>query len=320
MARRRVSAIAFDAIAIEGVLVAPDMLARIAALEAGEQTEADYDTPPGLKLRDEIGRYFRIGQALWATFDRLHERDHGGVVTANFVTQLLSKVFGFATLAPGSLSVGERVFPIRHAALDGRVPVVIAPAPDGIDPSLPQFGDGPRRRSATLLLQEALNAGDKTLFGLVTDGRTLRLMRTNPAMTRPAWIEADLARIFGQGMFADFSALWLLIHQSRFGKSGSPPSDCVLERWREKGREQGVKARDRLRDGVERALTILGEGFLQYRDNTALVHALETGVLDEMGYFQELLRIVYRFIFLFVAEDRGLLRPKTQEETAEAKL
>jgi hypothetical protein len=30
------------------------------------QTEADYDTPPGLKLRDEIGRYYRIGEALWA--------------------------------------------------------------------------------------------------------------------------------------------------------------------------------------------------------------------------------------------------------------
>jgi hypothetical protein len=199
MARRRASAIAFDAIAIEGVLVAPDMLARIAALEAGEQAEGDYDTPPGLKLRDEIGRYFRIGEALWATFDRLHEKDHGGVVTANFVTQLLSKVFGFATLVPAeTLTVGGRAFPVRHAALDGRVPVVIAPARDGIDQGLPQFGDGHRRRSATLLLQEALNAGDSAQFGLVTDGSTLRLMRTNAAMTRPAWIEADLARIFGQ--------------------------------------------------------------------------------------------------------------------------
>jgi hypothetical protein len=126
--------------------------------------------------------------------------------------------------------------------------------------------------------------------------------------------------VTGQGMFADFSTLWLLIHQSRFGKAGSPSSDCALERWREKGREQGVKARDRLRDGVEQALILLGEGFLLHRDNAALVHALETGVLDDKGYFQELLRIVYRFIFLFVAEDRGLLRWKAQEETAEARL
>jgi hypothetical protein len=196
--------------------------------------------------------------------------------------------------------------------------VVIAAAPDGIDKSLPQFGDGHHRRSATLLLQEVLNAGDRALFGLVTDGQTLRLMRANSAMTRPAWIEADVSRIFGQGLFADFSALWLLIHQSRFGKSGSPSSDCALERWREKGRERGVKARDRLGDGVEKALKILGEGFLQHRDNSALVQALETGALDAQAYFQELLRIVYRLIFLFTAEDRGLLRPREQEETAEA--
>jgi hypothetical protein len=321
LARRRTSTISFDAIAIEGALIAPDMLARVAAIEGGEQTEADYDTPPGLKLRDEIGRYFRIGEALWATFYRLHEKDYGGIVTINFVTQLLSKVFGFETLAPAEpLTIGGREFPIRHAALNGRVPVVIAAAPDGIDKSLPQFGDGHHRRSATLLLQETLNASDRPLFGLVTDGRTLRMMRANPAMTRPAWIEADFSRIFSQGLFADFSALWLLIHQSRFGKAGSPPSNCALERWREKGREQGVKARDRLRDGVEEALKILGEGFLQHRDNTALVRALETGALDAQSYFQELLRVVYRFIFLFTAEDRGLLRPKGQEETPEATL
>src|SRR5262249_1133932 len=148
---------------------------------------------------------------------------------------------------------------------DGRLPVVIAPAPAGIDQGLSQFGDGTRRRSATLLLQEALNAADKTQFGFATDGQLLRLMHDNTSMTRPAWIEADLARIFGQGLFADFSALWLLIHQSRFGKPESAPSDCALERWREKGREQGVKARDRLRGGVEDALKILGEGFLQHR-------------------------------------------------------
>jgi hypothetical protein len=50
-------------------------------------------------------------------------------------------------------------------------------------------------------------------------------MRNNASMTRPAWIEADLERIFGHSLFADFSALWLLIHQSRFGKVGSARSD-----------------------------------------------------------------------------------------------
>ena len=39
------------------------MLARIAQHQAGGQSEADYGIPKGLTLRDEIARYFRIGQA-----------------------------------------------------------------------------------------------------------------------------------------------------------------------------------------------------------------------------------------------------------------
>ncbi|MFN3686444.1 hypothetical protein [Salinarimonas sp.] len=313
---RRASTIAFDAIAIEGGLIAPDMLSRIATLDASDQSAPDYETPEGLTLRDEIGRYFRIGEALWQRFDRVRERDAGGLATRDFCTQLLAKVFGFTTLAPTEpLRAGERAYPVGQAALGGRVPIVIAPVARtedgdpkaGLDRAHPAFADGTRRRSATLLLQETLNATDTTLWGLVLDGRRLRLMRDNASMTRPAHIEADLDRIFGNGLFAEFSALWLLIHQSRFGAPGAPPSDCALERWREAGKQEGVQARERLREGVEEALTILGAGFLEHRDNGDLRRALEEGRLSADGYFQELLRLVYRLIFLFTAEDRDVL-------------
>ena len=66
MARTRKSASAlFDAITLEGNLITPAMLTRIAAHDAGAQSEADYNIPKGLTLRDEIARYFRIGQALF---------------------------------------------------------------------------------------------------------------------------------------------------------------------------------------------------------------------------------------------------------------
>lgn len=314
--RRRPSTIAFDALSIEGSLIAPDMVAKIAATDASDQRDVDYETPDGLTLRDEIGRYFRIAEALWNRFDKVRDRDPGGVATRDFCVQLLEKVFGFTTLDTiDGLHGNGRDFPIRQAALGGRVPVVIAPVAasededrrPGIDRSLPIFGDGARRRSATLLLQEALNATDATLWGICLDGRRLRLMRDNSSMTRPAWIEVDLERIFTQGLFADFAALWLLIHQSRFGGADAAPTDCPLERWREAGRGEGVKARERLREGVEEALRLLGEGFLQHRENAALRDALEQGRLTPTDYFQELLRLVYRFIFVFTAEDREVL-------------
>ena len=63
--RASISTPAFEAITIEGALIAPPMLAKIAALEADGQSEASYRIPKGLALRDEIARYFRIGQALF---------------------------------------------------------------------------------------------------------------------------------------------------------------------------------------------------------------------------------------------------------------
>jgi hypothetical protein len=71
-----------------------------------------------------------------------------------------------------------------------------------------------------------------------------------------------------------------------------------------------------LRGGFEKALVALGDGFLKHPANAALREALITGALDDRGYFQELLRLVYRFIFLFTAEDRDLLHPPQATEAA----
>jgi hypothetical protein len=226
------------------------------------------------------------------------------------VTALLREAFGFASLAPVEPAhLAERVYPLGFAALAGRVPVVVAPAGAGLDALLPELGDGSRRRSAFGLAQEYLNAAEDALWGLASDGLELRVLRDNASLTRPAWLEADLARIFTEQRYADFAALWLLIHETRFGHPNRPAADCALESWRAAGREQGTRARDLLRRGVEEALAALGQGFLAHPENQALRAALETGTLDLRTYFQQLLRLVYRLIFLLTAEERGLLHP-----------
>src|SRR5262245_6161521 len=68
-------------------------------------------------------------------------------------------------------------------------------------------------------------------------------------------------------------------------------------------------ARDRLRDGVEAAVLSLGNGFLEHPDNGALRGMLHGGELTLTDYFGQLLRLVYRLIFLLAAEDRDLLHP-----------
>ncbi len=318
--RQREARLAFEALSVEGGLISPEWLARVAQLDAGHQAEADYRIPKGLNLRDEIGRYWRIAQAYWVDFARARAVGATGKPLADgFVTALLKECLGFGSLAPHEpVTKGERSYPLGFSALEGRVPVIIvAPRPvaDGdkksaLDDLSPDLGDTGRKRSAFGLAQEYLNAEDDVLWAVVSDALTLRICRDNASLTRPAWIEADLARIFAEERYADFAALWLLAHETRFGAPGQPVSSCHLETWRAAGREEGTRAREFLRNGVEEALVALGKGFLVHPENQALRATLHEGKLTKDAYFQELLRLVYRLIFLLTVEERDLLHPE----------
>ena len=52
-------------------------------------------------------------------------------------------------------------------------------------------------------------------------------VRDNASLTRPAYVEANLRQLFEAEDFADFAALWLLIHVTRFGAVG-----CACRRLR----------------------------------------------------------------------------------------
>jgi hypothetical protein len=286
------------------------MLARITEQKAGQQAESDYSIPKGLTLRDEIARYFRIGQALFAEF-RVNATP-GASATIRFVEAFLRNVFGFADIGhTGTRMIGEHSYVVTLEARDGRVPVVVVSPSDELDTPSAHLATEGRRRSAASALQDWLNASDSALWGLCSNGMQLRLARNNASLTRPAFIQVDLRAIFEGEAFAEFAALWLLIHASRFSAPGAPPTDCALERWREAGGKEGIVARERLREGVEAALLSLGAGFLRYPDNGELRERLASGTLQLPEYFGQLLRLVYRLIFLLAAEDRDLLHPPT---------
>ena len=310
--------IAFDALSIEGGLVGAEWLARVAQLQAAAQEPADYRIPKGLEIRDEIARGWRIAQACFQEMEA--GRASGGNARAlaeRFIEALLRDAFGFASVArTGPRTIGDRVYPVRFFALGDRVPIVVAPAGAGLDAPLPELGDEHRRRTAFGLLQETLNASDAALWGVASDGLSLRIARDNASLTRPAWIEADLARIFSEDLYPDFAALWLLAHESRFGRADSPAATCPLEVWREEARQEGTRARDRLSAGFQQALKILGQGFLSHAANSKLRSALHAGDLTTDRYFGQLLRLVYRLIFLLTVEERDLLHPQDASDSA----
>ena len=296
---------AWPSVSLEGNLIAPAMVATIDRREAAQQDEADYGVRKGLTLRDEISTAFRVGQSHFDAFSKLETPS--AEATRRFVQDFLRETFGFDDLGPGNDI-------IALMAGKGRVPVVIVPPnEEKLDRKSPTLSTD-RTRSAAFALQDYLNEHDEALWGLVTNGRTLRLMRDNASLTRPAYIEADLAQIFTNEDAASFSILWLLIHRSRFGTTGAPATDCALERWRDAGAREGVAARDHLADQVQIALKLLGSGFLAA--NPDLATRLQSGETGLTEWFNELLRLVYRLIFLMVAEDRGLLHPENARAPA----
>ncbi|MGH7085884.1 MAG: N-6 DNA methylase, partial [Acetobacteraceae bacterium] len=104
-----------------------------------------------------------------------------------------------------------------------------------------------------------------------------------------------------------FALSWLLLHARSFGAPDAPPLESRLEEWRNAGNKEGIAARERLREGVESALLALGNGFLAEDRNAALAGLLTGGELRMADFFNQLLRLVYRLIFLLAAEDRALL-------------
>lgn len=303
--------VAFEALSIEGGILSPEWLSKIAQLQADAQTQADYKIPKGLTLRDEIGRYWRIAEALWCDYRTKSEGLADATkTTEDFLTTFFRQCLGFDDLQVSkSIAIGERVYPVGHSAGNGQIPIVISSPHESLDTLVTRFGEDHRKRTAFGLLQEYLNGYDKVLWGIVCDGETLRIVRDNASLTKPAWIEADLKRMFQEARFADFAAFWLICHRSRFGEVIQKPSECVLERWRNSCRTEGTRARDHLRVGVEEALEILGQGFIVHPENTNLREILQAGSLSTQVYFQELLRLVYRIIFLVTIEERGLLHP-----------
>jgi hypothetical protein len=295
MARKPTSAIVWPSLTLEGNLIAPAMLAHITDPDIAGAEAAGYGIRKGLTLREEISQAFRVGQAHFDDFARLVLPTPEA--TARFVRGLLAEAFGFTDLSPAAI-------PLAFIAGDGRIPIAVCPPSDALD-KRSAFLSLDRPRSAAYAVQDHLNAQDAALWGLATNGHHLRLMRDNASLTRPAHIEADLRQIFTTEDIASFTALWLLIHRSRFGLAGTPATDCALERWRDQGARQGETARNRLAGQVEEALKLLGTGFLDA--NPDLRARVQSGDIPLTDYFNELLRLVYRLIFLMVAEDRDLL-------------
>lgn len=165
---------------------------------------------------------------------------------------------------------------------------------------------GNPRLSAHALVQEYLNKTEH-LWAIATNGFRWRLLRDSSLMTRLTYVEFDLEQILNGENFAEFGLFYRLFHRSRLPEGVDDADKCLLEYYHQEAIQQGGRVRDKLRDGVEKALIGLGNGFLQHPANEHLRQKFADGSLKDSDYYRQLLRLIYRLLFLMVSESRNLL-------------
>jgi hypothetical protein len=308
MARRGTD---FMTIRSEGGLLPPDLLRRV--LNPKEQlpgTQAeDYNLPPGDRIKDAITLSWNRLCRHWTDFttarEKLAESEAGtGVTNEKWNIPMLRELgFGLLPTTAGP-EIDGRMYAINR--FFGATPIHLV----GCGVSLDHRAAGVRGAAAANphgLVQEFVNRSKGHLWAIVSNGLQFRILRDNQALSRQCYLEFDLDAMFSGEVFADFVLLWLMAHASRFiPREGDRPERCWLEQWTKLADAQGTRALGELRKGVERALEILGQGFVGHPRNTVLREELRSGRLSLNNFHGQLLRVVYRLIFLFVAEGRTI--------------
>ena len=312
----------FTALKIEGGILPPEFIESVASLEAPHQKGADYGLSKSLVVKEELARYWRIANDLYGRYtERRYRHDLGiqKVGVDEWLIPFLRELLGYDDLtATESTVLADRVFKLTHRACGGAVPLLLVTNDYDLDRADPRLGEEGRRHAAQNVMQEYLNAETRSMWGMVSNGSKLRILRDNASLTRPSYIEADLDLVFREELYPDFAAFWLATHASRLRPANDKPSSCIIESWRGKALETGSRVREHLRVGVTNTLRQFGNGFIRHANNVKLRKAIECGELTPEQYFLQLLRLVYRLLFLFTAEERDLLHAPnaTNEERA----
>jgi len=315
----------FTSLRIVGDLLPSSLLDRVFAgdPQIPGTSPQTYGLERGESVRQQASRSWLYLVDVWQDFQRRITTDgpdgaeaRSARVTRERWLRILLRELGFHQLAAdGGVELDGKSFPVSHRS--GHVPVHLLGWGTDLDHKTPKV----TARAPQSMVQELLNRDDSRLWAMLSNGATLRLLRDSTALVGSAYVEFDLEAIFDGELFSDFALLYLVCHETRFtAHDDGGPQSCYLEQWRGCAAEQGERALEQLRGGVEQAIAILGTGFISHKDNPQLRARLDPGTadlrLDDLN--RALLRLVYRMLFWFVAEDRdALLVPDPEDADAD---
>ena len=165
---------------------------------------------------------------------------------------------------------------------------------------------GRRKKSAHATMLEYLNATEN-VYGIISNGQILRIIRNSGQLVKLTYIEFDLRRMLEEDKYTEFCLMFRLLHASRFRASGDEP--CVMERWFNMSIESGNRIRNGLSRAVQTTMETIGNAVLtsEGEGNDALREAFANGTMDATQLNKELIHFIYRLLFLFIIEERGLV-------------
>jgi methylase of polypeptide subunit release factors len=300
----------FPSIDIQGSILSTDLLAKIRSEQATFQQGKDFNPDlTNAKLKDEISLAWQEAKGQWTIYKskltRLKEGETGTTETRNFwISPILTNLGYNLTFDRKGEELNGKSFPIgyRDSSLDN-FPVYVG----GYHESLDKRPENKQLRvSPHAMVQEYLNYSEH-LYGMVTNGRQLRLLRDASRITRLSYVEFNLEKMMEEDLYSDFVILYRVLHASRMPKKVDAGADSIMEKYHQEGLEAGSTIRNKLGEAVKGAIKNLANGFINHPNNAALRDAVAAGNINTDEYYRHQLRIIYRLLFLFVIEERNLV-------------
>lgn len=305
----------FPSITIQGTIVSGEILDKITSEDIKHQNSESFGLAKNIKVRDEIGLAWASARGYWQAFklrrERIPEEESGTTETRNFWMLPFLLTLGYEVDKANAVNLDGKTYAISHRAsnLSG-FPVHIMGINDSLDKRRETSGP---RLSPHALVQEYLNKTDDYLYALVTNGKQLRLLRDATRLVRLTYLEFDLEKMMEEELFADFAVLYRVLHASRLPKMKSGGEESIIEYYHQESLASGTRIREKLSEAVESSIKRLGNGFLKHPENHELRAMVQAGELSGKQYYLYLLRLIYRFLFLLVTEDRSLVYPEKRD-------
>jgi hypothetical protein len=297
----------FPSIRLEGAILTADLLDAIAREDKHSQKSADFGLDPSTKVKDEIASTWASSKALWTGYQAkiaaLHEGQTGVSETRNLFIIPLLALLGYQPEKADAEIVNGKSYAISHRDIsrDG-FPLHIMGWHDSLEKK--RESGGPRI-SSHALVQEYLNLTEHA-YGIITNGRQLRLLRDSSRLIKLSFLEFDLNRIFEEDLYADFAILFRLLHATRMPANRANASGSVIEKYHQESVDSGSRIRDGLAAAVAYSMQTVANGLLSHPDNAGLVVQLRNEPGRVVELHQNLLRWVYRTLFVLVIEERVL--------------